>query len=160
MCVRVPRHCFYNSLLLLISESHNIVKVACLQCFIGSVGTTILMVSLNMHDLERDKVTERGYVLYCFCLAAVWFVALSIPLWIWLEEDEATQTNTLEVSALSLSSSSALLLLRPAQRCPLHDRALSCELRIAFELVWLLLAAAAVALSQPDRAHRRCSFLK
>lgn len=91
-------HCFYNSLLLLISESHNIVKVACLQCFIGSVGTTILMVSLNMHDLERDKVTERGYVLYCFCLAAVWFVALSIPLWIWLEEDEATQTNTLEES--------------------------------------------------------------
>jgi len=79
-------HCFYNSLLMMVSGRHDMIKVACLQCMVGSWGSAILMISLGMGAVEGDNDLDRSYILYCFILSALWFIVLAVPMWIFLEE--------------------------------------------------------------------------
>jgi len=91
-------HCFYNSLLMMVSGRHDMIKVACLQCMVGAWGSAILMIGLGMGSIESEEDLDRTYILYCFSIAAVWFVVLSIPMWLWLDE-------TVNISSADFSDS-------------------------------------------------------
>jgi MFS family permease len=88
-------HCFYNSLLMMVSGRHDMIKVACLQCMVGAWGAAILMIGLGMANINGQEDLDRTYIITCFCVSAVWFVILSLPLWFWLEEKSSIGDYTL-----------------------------------------------------------------
>jgi len=88
-------HCFYNSLLMMVAGRHDMIKVSCLQCLVGAWGSAILMIGLGMGSVEAEEDLTRSYVIYCFLVAAVWFIVFSLPLWFFLDEPENTDTSSL-----------------------------------------------------------------
>jgi len=84
-------HAFYNSLIMLVSGPHELVKVACIQASVGSFGAAVLMTSLGLHNTED---LNRTYMLFAFSIAALWFVLLSLPMWFWLKEDAPSRDST------------------------------------------------------------------
>lgn len=86
-------HVFYNSLLMLVTAPDNIVKVACLQSGIGGFAAAVLLSCLGLAD-EENAMLERDFVTMCFVYAAIWFILLSIPMWIWLEEAKHDEADT------------------------------------------------------------------
>lgn len=88
-------HCFYNSLLMMVSGRHDMIKVACLQCMVGAWGSAILMISLGMGNIKGEEDMDRAYIIYCFLFSALWFAVLSLPLWFFLEEKENTDKASL-----------------------------------------------------------------
>lgn len=89
-------HCFYNSLLMMVSGRHDMVKVSCLQCFVGAWGSAVLMLCLGMGSIESEDDLDRAYVLYCFVFSAIWFAVLSVPMWFWLHEPETKSDASFE----------------------------------------------------------------
>mmetsp|Transcript_8612 Transcript_8612/g.28724 ORF Transcript_8612/g.28724 Transcript_8612/m.28724 type:complete len:334 (+) Transcript_8612:506-1507(+) len=106
-------HCFYNSLIMFLSGREDMVKVACFQCFIGNVGSAILMVALGMSDMEKRELS-RDYIIFCFVVSAIWFVLLAIPMWIWLkeEDDDTYLAGTSLADSLVLSWKETLITLQ------------------------------------------------
>lgn len=88
-------HCFYNSLLMMVSGRHDMIKVACLQCMVGAWGSAILMISLGMGNIKNEDDLDRAYIIYCFMFSALWFLVLSLPLYLFLEEKENTEVVSL-----------------------------------------------------------------
>ena len=87
-------HAFYNSLIMLVSGPHELVKVACIQASVGSLGAAALMTALGLHNTED---LNRNYTLFAFGFAALWFVVLALPMWFWLKEDPPARESTWQV---------------------------------------------------------------
>eukprot|EP00282_Hemiselmis_andersenii_P040037 CAMPEP_0169427570 /NCGR_PEP_ID=MMETSP1042-20121227/848_1 /TAXON_ID=464988 /ORGANISM="Hemiselmis andersenii, Strain CCMP1180" /LENGTH=454 /DNA_ID=CAMNT_0009537651 /DNA_START=49 /DNA_END=1409 /DNA_ORIENTATION=+ len=99
-------HCFYNSLLVLVTESVDLIKVACLQSAVGGFAAAILLTWLGVADEENAELT-RPYVISCFLYAALWFVAFSVPMWLWLDEsppDSDDESSVFDSLALTWRS--------------------------------------------------------
>lgn len=71
------------------------IKVSCLQCLVGAWGSAVLMIMLGMGNVHAEEELDRSYIIFCFLVAAIWFVALSLPMWFFLEEPENTDTTSL-----------------------------------------------------------------
>lgn len=91
-------HAFYNSLIVFVSESHDVVKVSCMQACIGSLGAALLMVALGIHSTEDPN---RIFLLFAFSFAGIWFILLALPMWFWVHEDPPTKQSTWEEIATS-----------------------------------------------------------
>lgn len=84
-------HAFYNSLIMLVTGPEELVKVACIQASVGSLGAAVLMTALGLHNTED---LNRNFTLFAFGIAALWFILLALPMWFWFKEDPPSKEST------------------------------------------------------------------
>jgi MFS-type transporter involved in bile tolerance (Atg22 family) len=99
-------HAFYNSLIMLVTGPEELVKVACIQASVGSLGAAVLMTALGLHNTED---LNRNFTLFAFGIAALWFILLALPMWFWFKEDPPSKESTWQVGATAASIQQYLL---------------------------------------------------